>query len=166
MQGLREQPAAAFPGDPGTYALILHLVRRREITVGRLGIFPFPGGTYVYVGSALGPGGLAGRLRHHTRPTTTPGWQATWHVDYLRRYAKIEAVAFIRDDIRREHHWAAALSQLHGAIIPASKFGASDCRCPSHLFHLSGMPGEFMLNKIAAVLVPGAALKCLQTRRR
>ena len=46
----------------GAYALVLHLERKEEITVGRLGTFAFPAGYYLYAGSALGPGGLEARL--------------------------------------------------------------------------------------------------------
>ena len=46
----------------GIYALVLHLEHREEITVGKLGTVTFPAGYYLYVGSALGPGGLEARL--------------------------------------------------------------------------------------------------------
>jgi Uri superfamily endonuclease len=51
----------------GTYALLLKLDKQERITVGRLGTFGFPAGYYLYVGSALGPGGLRARLARHRR---------------------------------------------------------------------------------------------------
>jgi Uri superfamily endonuclease len=36
--------------------------------------------------------------------------------------------------MRREHDWAALLSDLAGQKRSIIGFGASDCRCPTHLF--------------------------------
>ena len=58
----------------GTYALLLHLDSQRRIAVGRLKEFDFPAGHYVYVGSALGPGGLGARIGRHLRPCTKAHW--------------------------------------------------------------------------------------------
>ena len=44
--------------EPGTYALVLAAIDRQTIQVGRLGAFDVRPGFYVYVASALGPGGL------------------------------------------------------------------------------------------------------------
>ena len=49
--------------EPGTYALLLKLDKQEKITVGKLCTFDFPAGYYLYVGSALGPGGLQARQR-------------------------------------------------------------------------------------------------------
>ncbi|MEW5987932.1 MAG: GIY-YIG nuclease family protein, partial [Chloroflexota bacterium] len=95
----------------GTYILILWLPREERMAVGRLGTFTFPAGTYVYVGSAMGPGGLAGRLRHHRRPVTRPHW----HVDYLRqRGVELREVWGVEDDTPSEHEWARQLAQTAG----------------------------------------------------
>jgi len=62
-------PPVLNPSEPrGTYALLLELDQQTVITVGRLGTCSFPAGSYVYVGSALGSGGLSARLAHHRRP--------------------------------------------------------------------------------------------------
>ncbi len=61
--------------EPGTYALLLKLDRWERITVGKLGTFDFPAGYYLYVGSALGPGGLQARLAHHQRGSKSPPGQ-------------------------------------------------------------------------------------------
>ena len=65
--------------SPGTYALIIALDRARTLQVGRRGKFHFPAGFYFYAGSALGPGGLAGRLERHVRAAK----RLDWHVDYF-----------------------------------------------------------------------------------
>ncbi len=125
-----------IPELAGTYALMLHLPRRVEITVGRLGRFEFPSGWYVYLGSARGPGGLAARVARHRRSSKS----LHWHVDYLRRRARPVGVWYALGDERRECAWAEALSSLEGASLPVDGFGASDCRCPAHLVHFEALP--------------------------
>lgn len=128
----------------GTYVLILHLETVTSIEVGRLGCFDFAPGYYAYVGSACGPGGLAGRLRHHLALTLRRGVHAAprrhWHIDYLRDAAEVVEVWLGAGAAGREHAWAALLQQLAGATLPVARFGASDCTCPAHLFHFPAMP--------------------------
>lgn len=131
---------APIPSRPGTYALVLHLATTTEIEVGKLGRSTYPAGFYIYVGSALGSGGLAGRLKRHRKPTTSPGWRARWHIDYLRHYAKLTQIWYVLQASRREHDWAAALQQLPGATVTVPQFGSSDCSCPSHLFYFARLP--------------------------
>lgn len=107
-----------------------------RLTVGRLGAFSFVPGTYGYVGSARGPGGLAGRLKHHLMPAR----KLHWHVDYLRIVTDLETVWWWAGDERFEHRWAGALAQLPGAELAAPRFGASDCRCPGHLYVFPQIP--------------------------
>lgn len=116
----------------GTYLLLLYLPRARQIQVGRFGNFRFERGCYCYVGSALGPGGLAARLRHHARGSTRPHW----HLDYLRRYASVCTALICADGVRREHEWADACAAEPGSAIPVPGMGSSDCGCVSHLFSL------------------------------
>ncbi|MGD1994854.1 MAG: GIY-YIG nuclease family protein [Anaerolineae bacterium] len=125
----------------GTYALWLGLECDREIRVGRLGCFQFPAGTYGYVGSALGPGGIGARVARHLRRRGS----LHWHVDYLRSEARPIGFWWAAGDKRRECAWAAALAQLRGASLPVAGFGASDCRCSTHLIHLPALPavGDF-----------------------
>ncbi len=116
--------------------MILHLAHPTAITVGRLGRFDFGPGWYVYAGSARGPGGLAARLSRHLRLSKP----LRWHVDYLRLYARPVAVWYAVGDERRECAWADALLRMSGALNPAPRFGASDCRCPTHLAHFPTPP--------------------------
>jgi Uri superfamily endonuclease len=119
-----------------SYILVLYLNRKTEIRVGKLGLLTFPRGYYVYTGSALGPGGLSARLRHHLYRTARPHW----HIDYLRRFALLKEVWISNGPERLEHAWAKALQRLEGASIPAPGFGSSDCKCPTHLFCFDGYP--------------------------
>jgi Uri superfamily endonuclease len=128
--------APVFPAARGSYILSLHLSEPAHLVVGRLGAFDFPAGWYAYAGSAFGPGGLRGRLKHHLAPVT----KAHWHIDYLRAAALVYDVWYCVDETTREHQWAGTLRSLPGAAIPAPRFGASDCRCDTHLIGLRQQP--------------------------
>jgi Uri superfamily endonuclease len=97
----------------------------------------FPAGWYVYVGSALGPGGLAARLCHHLAPMRRPHW----HIDHLRTVVgPVVEIWYAVGPERRECDWATRLATRPGATRPIGGFGASDCRCPAHLFHFVERP--------------------------
>jgi Uri superfamily endonuclease len=123
---------------PGTYALLIALDRARSIAIGRRGKFCFPAGLYLYVGSALGPGGLRGRLTHHLGVEK----RLHWHIDYLLRatHSQITEVWTMKGATRRECDWANAAMHLMGAGMIAPRFGASDCRCATHLVHFAKPP--------------------------
>ncbi|HSD40720.1 MAG TPA: GIY-YIG nuclease family protein [Burkholderiales bacterium] len=128
--------ANTLESAPGTYALILGNARPARLAVGRLGSIHLRSGVYVYVGSALGPGGLQARVGRHLDHTRA----AHWNIDYLKRAADIVEVWYVLDSVRREHVWAEALGGLAGASIPMPGFGASDCRCTAHLFYFPSAP--------------------------
>jgi len=121
---------------PGTYALLLRAGEERIIEVGALGAMPVRPATYIYVGSAFGPGGLRARVGRHARGDGA----LHWHVDYLRAVTALEAVWYTHDTERRECTWAAALRALSGATVPRDGFGTSDCNCPAHLARFASAP--------------------------
>ncbi len=130
-------PRDGLPSLPGTYVLVLRCSERAEIVVGKLlGVLAVQPGFYLYVGSALGPGGLAARVGRHCRREKT----LRWHIDYLRVVAQIEEVWYATGKIHRECRWASALRELPGASVPLAGFGASDCGCPSHLLFFTLPP--------------------------
>ena len=133
----------------GVYALLLALASSQTITVGRLGGFHFPAGYYLYLGSAQGPGGLAARLALHCRREK----KLHWHIDYLRPAARLEQIWVLVTDERVECQWAAAAQALPGVSLPASRFGASDCRCPAHLFHYPARPESSVFANAAGIPV-------------
>lgn len=120
-----------LPSLPGTYALLLRLDHTTRVQVGALGMFHFPRGWYIYVGSARGAGGLGARLRHHWRIAL----RAHWHLDFLRSVARPTEIWWQIGAAKRECQWAQALGCDKAAVVPAKGFGASDCDCISHLFH-------------------------------
>jgi len=121
---------------PGTYALLLRGEEPQEIEVGALGTMTVRPGTYVYVGSAFGPGGLRARVERHVRADGA----LHWHVDYLRAVATLDAVWYTHDTQRRECTWAEVLRSFPGVTVPLDGFGASDCTCPAHLVRMDSTP--------------------------
>lgn len=115
--------------EPGTYALILRAEHEQDIDVGALGEMTVYPATYVYVGSAFGPGGLRARVHRHARNDGA----RHWHVNYLRDVTTLRGVWYTYDEQRRECSWASALRTLAGMTVQLNGFGASDCSCPTHL---------------------------------
>jgi len=116
-------------GMPGTYVLVVHVERDRDIRVGSLGRQAFRAGWYLYVGSALG--GLRARLARHLRGAA----RLHWHIDYLLRSAAVREIWYCESSERLECCWARALTEMPGVVAFAGAFGASDCSCHTHLFH-------------------------------
>jgi len=65
---------------------------------------------------------LAKKRRHH------------WHIDHLRDVSRVVRVIGVPSRAREECARNAAISRLPGAK-PFKRFGASDCRCATHLFY-------------------------------
>ncbi len=133
----------SMKAQPGTYALIMTCDSDQQVEVGKLGRFNIKPGSYVYVGSAFGPGGLKARIAHHIRMSHRPHW----HMDYLRPILKLKEVCYSYHPERHEHRWAGAFNGFKGASVPIIGFGASDCSCPSHLFRFSRKPSDRLLRR-------------------
>lgn len=131
----------SFPAAPGTYLLLLECPAPAQVRAGALGLLTAAPGWYAYAGSAFGPGGLAGRLKHHL----SAGRPQHWHIDALKTAASVRQVWYTLEQQRVEHVWAQACAALPGVSIPWPGFGASDCACPAHLcYRLAPFdPGAF-----------------------
>lgn len=141
--GKMDGPGRGLPAAPGSYLLVLSLDLPQRIGVGALGTFHFPAGSYVYCGSALGAGGIRARAERHLECRSP----AHWHIDFLLRCARLHGI-WIREDSRRlECLWAGALAENPLCRCAAPRFGATDCRCHSHLWRLPRAS-----QKVAAVL--------------
>ena len=98
----------------------------------------------MYLGSALGPGGLAARVGRHIGAQG----RTHWHIDYLTRVAEVVRVGWLVGEQRRECSWAQAVGGWPGARLALARFGASDCRCDTHLWafyeqpDLAWLPGD------------------------
>jgi Uri superfamily endonuclease len=128
----------------GTYALLLNIRHPASLEIGCLGHVTIPSGYYLYVGSAFGPGGLKARISHHL----VWAQRDHWHIDYLKKVGKIEEIWYTYDSVKREHQWAAMLQALEGAEIPLFGFGATDCKCQTHLFSFSRPPSAEHFQKL------------------
>ncbi len=125
-----------WPRAPGTYALVLKATRLEEILVGSLGLCQIQPGYLVYVGSALGPGGLRARLARHLRLDKP----AHWHVNILTARLPLRGVFAWPSTQRLECAYVRRLLAWPGATAAVPGFGSSDCRegCPAHLILLPG----------------------------
>ena len=122
--------------NTGTYILLLHLPTDEILTIGKLGTFDFPAGWYAYAGSAFGPGGLVGRLKHHLQPVDRPHW----HIDYLRQVAQLKEIWLSPDTESRERDWADLMLAIPGATTLVEGFGAADSDRETHLFYFDVRP--------------------------
>ncbi len=130
----------------GVYLLVLHLPEARVLGVGALGRRDFPAGWYLYVGSAHGPGGLDARLKRHRSLEK----RMRWHVDYLRAAAEWAEAWTASLSADRECEWARRLMDAPGAEVPVHGFGASGCRCASHLVHFQVKPAPDEIRRLLA----------------
>lgn len=110
-----------------TYQLEIALSLPTQLTIGRLGVFDFPAGRYVYTGSALR--NIEARIARHLRAEK----KLKWHIDYLLASpaASIQKVTqFTLPECR--------VNQCTQGEILIAGFGSSDCRahCTSHLKYL------------------------------
>lgn len=110
-----------------TYQLLIEVAAPIRLRVGRLGIFDFPAGRYVYTGSALR--NFEARIARH-RSTAK---KLHWHIDYLLASPGVRVCAVLR----HAQAECAINQQVVGAVV-VDGFGASDCRsgCGSHLKRL------------------------------
>ena len=143
----------ALPDAPGTYVVVLRNTGRVGLRVGGLGRIAVAAGYYLYVGSARGPGGLRARVARHLRVSSQPHW----HIDYLRQRADPLKVWLLAGPSAQEHHWAGVMDGARGIELAVPRFGASDCRCASHLFFSGRSPrlAAFTDRLVAAGLPAG-----------
>jgi len=113
------------------------LTQSVTLWIGTLGKVSFTAGSYVYVGSAFGNGGIYARVNHHLSSSPRPHW----HIDYLKPRLAIQAVLWQAGPQRMECEWVRQLLTLPGVAAPVAGFGSSDCpnHCPAHFLstHLS-----------------------------
>ena len=100
------------------------------VRTGALGRLSFEAGWHIYVGSALGSGGLK-RVERHASLAGNPGRSPRWHVDYILTdpHFLLSAAVFAYTINKLECRLAAGLG---GDYVAG--FGCSDCNCHSHLF--------------------------------
>jgi len=110
----------------GSYVLLLEVKQSTTIQIGKKGIYRFPSGHYIYVGSAMN--GIDQRIHRHMESEK----KHHWHIDYLTQHAQV-LEAYIKVCPIKEECRIASAFQQHCESIPG--FGCSDCQCTSHLFY-------------------------------
>jgi sugar fermentation stimulation protein A len=125
-------PVELVDSDCGAYLLVAEISRAQQVPVGALGDVFFPAGHYVYVGSAMT------NLSHRVKRHLSSRKRLRWHIDYLLRIAtRVRAFpVYSAEDLECEI--AQQVARISDRSVP--RFGASDCRCPSHLFHFAADP--------------------------
>ena len=113
-----------------TYQLFICLHTSATLGIGKLGIFQFPGGMYLYTVSAKR--GMQNRLLRHLAKQKT----LRWHIDYLLAFKGCEIL-----DIRKFREPECHICQTSGGVILVPGFGSSDCTsgCGSHLRYLGNV---------------------------
>ncbi len=149
---LEPEALAALPAAAGAYLLAVKLARPARLAVARLGSPALAAGTYLYAGSARGPGGLSARLRRHLRS----GKRIRWHIDHVTAAGSAAGVLALPD--AKECELVARLLALPGMRVPVPGFGSSDCRtCPAHL--LLAPRGMSVREAFRAASSPGSSGK-------
>jgi Uri superfamily endonuclease len=144
---------SAIEAKAGSYSLLFECSSRADIAVGRLGRLRLKHGVYAYVGSALGSGGVRARVTRHLQPIK----RQHWHIDYIRGSMHLTRVIFAYSQRRLEHAWASALLRLPEGEPAMSGFGASDCRCASHLVFFRGWPNRVQFGEALIEASPRSA---------
>ncbi len=123
---------AALPAGPGAYLLILGLSATASLGIPRFAGTGLEPGTYVYAGSARGPGGIRARVGRHLRSEKA----VRWHIDHLTT-GRRSIWANVHPDAD-ECSLVARLLAGGAFETPLPGFGSSDCRsCTAHLLRFS-----------------------------
>lgn len=113
--------------------VVLKSEQVKTIQVGKLAPLNICKGYYVYIGSALGPGGVTARLKHHIKISKRPHW----HLDYLRAETGFYEAYGLYSPERKECEWAQLTAMAEAVSEPMYGFGSTDCQCSTHLFYFS-----------------------------
>lgn len=119
----------------GVYCLIFEN-RTCKLEIGKKGEFFFRAGFHIYVGSALGPGGLK-RVKRHINLSRNKDRNPRWHVDYLHMSPAFRLVSAVYTFTSARLECPLA-SRIGGDSV--SGFGCTDCTCSSHLFYRTRSP--------------------------
>jgi Uri superfamily endonuclease len=127
----------------GIYLLIMRLdADLASLPIGRLGLWDFAAGYYLYIGSAFGKGGIAARLAYHEHPVKA---RPHWHIDYLRPHVALVESWCVATTAHLESCWARHLAAAPGIRIPVPGFGASDSEFTSHLLYSGARPPRHLI---------------------
>ncbi|MDK2973768.1 MAG: hypothetical protein PWP08_139 [Methanofollis sp.] len=139
----------------GIYCLVLEN-DGCDLEVGRLGPVRFNAGRHLYVGSALGPGGLPARVGRHFRLAAAKDRRPRWHIDrlLLSPAFALEGAVCGATEKRLECRLANAIGGKR-----VSGFGCTDCTCDSHLFYRQDDPFEEIAQAFDAIGISAVTRK-------
>jgi Uri superfamily endonuclease len=129
---MSRRAAVTAPKAPGVYAVVFSLESRLSVVIAGRPMELNPG-VYLYVGSALGPGGLRSRIsRHVERKVQKP----RWHIDRLTISNAYKPLASVWcTTTMRLEPYLALMFKSSRLFEPVGIFGSSDDRFKtSHLF--------------------------------
>jgi Uri superfamily endonuclease len=119
--------------------LVIKVIRKIKINIGKLDEVVFNKGTYIYVGSGKGEFGgseLINRVLRHIRQNK----KIRWHIDYLlnSHFTRIKNIGLIFSNVISECDLIRKIIDLF-VTEPISNFGSTDCinNCPSHLVKIA-----------------------------
>lgn len=116
--------------DQGLYILAIVLSSPKLIQAGRLPQAELRPGIYLYCGRAKK--NLRARVSRHLRKLK----KTFWHIDYLLPHGHIHRV-WIKPGFYDECKTISQINMLFPeGQFPIKGFGASDCRCISHLVYM------------------------------
>lgn len=126
-----------------TYQLIFTLCEMVRLQIGKLGVFNFPAGFYIYTGSAKK--NIGARVQRHVCREK----KLRWHIDYLLTSPAVQII-----DIYYYTETECVIHQQSAGQILIPHFGASDCRnhCGSHLRFCGNQRPEQMLDAGGLIL--------------
>jgi Uri superfamily endonuclease len=129
----------------GAYLLVLRNVKLQTLNVGKLGRLSFQSGYYVYVGSAMGSGGINSRVTRHLRFRILKRKKPKWHLDYLLR-SNFKPVEVFKIPSLKPVECKISKTVETAAEFTFEGFGSSDCveGCKGHLHYFRFNPSSWL----------------------
>lgn len=120
-----------------TYQLTIAVDKPATVRIGRLGLFHFKAGHFIYTGSARR--NIIHRVtRHLSHQNRLRPKKIRWHIDYLLNYLQAHQQGRIIN-VQFSSKTECLLNQAGEGEILIPGFGSSDChqQCGSHLKYIS-----------------------------
>ena len=139
--------------EKGAYILLLENPREKIIKIGKKTL-TFKKGHYIYCGSAMN--NLQKRVDRHFSSEK----KLRWNIDYLSiKIQPIAAWGIISDD--KIECWIS--KELSEIFEEFDEFGASDCKCKTHLYYSESTPFE-RIEEFLNEILNGKSLNYLRLR--
>lgn len=122
-----------------TYQLLILIQTELKIKIGKLGIYTFPLGYYIYTGSAKN--NLEARIERHRSKDK----KIRWHIDYLLSQNNVKIIK-----VKKYDEQECIINQASNGVIFVPKFGSSDCRnqCGSHLKYIGNLDPSIKITSL------------------